>query len=143
MKASEIIKEKLIRRGGSVTIPQLNNKRCNIKIVNNSNSFSSDKLNNYKIVFNFQIFDVITNFLKHRPEYKAPKGNSRGKDSKVGYGKCTNDTITYVIAKNYFGKKDGESTLDPVFVLAAVLDWAEIAENQRGFVQLKPDFIVQ
>ena len=44
------------------------------------------------------------------------------------------------IAKKYFGKKPGESVYDPVFVLASVLDWAGIAHNQRGYIQLSANF---
>ncbi len=40
------------------------------------------------------------------------------------------------LAYEYYGKQDGESTLDPVFVLVAVLDWANIARNCRGYIQL-------
>ena len=30
------------------------------------------------------------------------------------------------------GNKNGDSVFDPVFVLAAVLEWADIAHNERG-----------
>ncbi len=29
---------------------------------------------------------------------------------------------------------------DPVFVLAAVLDWADIARNERGYLTLTADY---
>lgn len=66
---------------------------------------------------------------------KAPKGLGRGKD-KVGYGKCGEETVIYQVATQYYGKKIGESTFDPVFVLAAILEWAGIAENGRGYIKL-------
>ena len=61
----------------------------------------------------------------------------------MGYGKCTEDTIVGTIATKYFGKEQGESTYDPTFVIAAVLEWAEIAINQRGFVSLNPKYIAK
>ena len=42
----------------------------------------------------------------------------------------------YQIATQYYGKKIGESTFDPLFVLAAMLEWAEIAENGWGYIKL-------
>lgn len=45
------------------------------------------------------------------------------------------------IAVKYFRKQYGESTYDPVFVLAAVLDWAGIATNQRGYLTLTPAYL--
>lgn len=39
-------------------------------------------------------------------------------------------------AIHYFGKKPGESCFDPAFVLAAVLEWAGIAKNGWGYIQL-------
>ena len=38
------------------------------------------------------------------------------------------------------GKKEGESGLDPVFILAAVLDWAGIAKNGRGEIALTAEY---
>lgn len=44
----------------------------------------------------------------------------------------------YRIATEYYGKAEGESTFDPIFVLAAMLQWAGIAENGRGYLRLIP-----
>ena len=66
---------------------------------------------------------------------KARKGN--GRNYKLGYGDCTEDTIVGCIAKEYAGKKEGMSVFDPVFVLSAILDWAGIAHNERGYLEQK------
>ena len=58
-------------------------------------------------------------------------------------GKCTEDTVVGTIAVRYFGKKLGESTYDPVFILAAMLEWAGVAHNLRGYVQLADDRFVK
>ena len=44
------------------------------------------------------------------------------------------------IAKYYAKKEYGESVFDPVFVLAAVLDWADIANNERGEIVLTASY---
>ena len=56
------------------------------------------------------------------------------------YGDCTEDTIVGCIAKEYAGKKEGMSVFDPVFVLSAILDWAGIAHNERGYLELTADY---
>lgn len=42
----------------------------------------------------------------------------------------------YAIATKYYGKNDGESSYDPLFVIAAMLEWAGIAKNGHGFIKL-------
>ena len=37
-------------------------------------------------------------------------------------------------------KKEGMSVFDPVFVLSAILDWAGIAHNERGYLELTADY---
>ena len=60
--------------------------------------------------------------------------------NRKAYGDCTEDTIVGCIAKEYAGKKEGMSVFDPVFVLSAILDWAGIAHNERGYLELTADY---
>lgn len=140
-KPSEIIRKKLYDAGGNVTIPQLQGAPCNIVFASNGREFTSDKLNRYKYCFEFTIFDHVVDFLLERPQYKAVKGTARGPEDKVGYGKCTEDTVSYAIATRYFGKSIGESTLDPCFVIVAMLAWAGIVNNERGYIQLTGSYL--
>lgn len=140
---AEIIRRKLYENGGSVVISLLDGKPCRIIASTDGRTFTSDKLNKCKIPFDYSVFNHIVDLLKASNQYKAPKGNGHGKEDKVGYGKCTEDTIVGTVAIKYFKKKYGESTFDPVFVLAAMLDWAGIANNQRGFVSLNPNYIAK
>jgi len=135
-KASQIIKRKLYEAGGEATISLLDGKPCRIVFADDGNSFISDKLVDYKLKYDFSVFDYIVELLKNSPNNKAPKGNAHGREDKVGFGKCTEDTVVGTIAIRYFGKKTGESTYDPVFVMAAMLEWAGIAHNLRGYIQL-------
>jgi len=138
VKASDIVKRKLYEHNGAVTIPLLDGKLCRITASRDGTFFTSDKLANSK--YEFRVFDVIVDLLLSSAGGRAPKGNGHGKEDKVGYGKCTPDTVLGAIATQYAKKSFGESTFDPVFVLAAVLDWAGIAKNRRGYVELTPEY---
>ena len=140
---SDIIRRKIYENGGAVVISLLDGKQCRIVTSADGRSFTSDKLNNYKIAFEYSVFNHIVDLLKQSKNYRAPKGNGHGKEDKVGYGKCTEDTIVGTVAIKYFCKQYGESTYDPTFVLAAMLDWAGIGINQRGFVSLHPNYIAK
>lgn len=140
---SEIVRRKIYENGGSVVISLLDGKPCRIVASADGKSFTSDKLNKYQISFNYSVFNHIVDLLKHSTQYRAPKGNGHGKEDKVGYGKCTEDTIVGTVAIKYFEKQYGASTYDPTFVLAAMLDWAGIAINQRGFVSLHPNYVAK
>ena len=141
--ASDAVKRRLYEAGGAAVIPLLDGKPCRIVAVNNGRSLTSDKLNNYRIVYDFEVFDCIADLLRESPGGRAPKGNAHGKEDKVGFGKCTEDTVVGAIAVRYLRKAYGESTLDPVFVLAAVLDWAGIAHNLRGYLQLTGSWLAK
>lgn len=140
---SEIIRGKIFENGGSVIIPLLDGKPCRIVASADGKSFTSDKLNKYQIYYEYSVFNHIVDLLKQSKYYRAPKGNGHGKEDKVGCGKCTENTIVGTVAIKYFKKKYGESTYDPTFVLAAMLDWAGIGINQRGFVSLNPNYLAK
>lgn len=131
MKASEIIINKLNSNGGEAYVYLLNGDKAHIQIVDDS-YFISNKLPHQKI--NFSIFDLVVDFLKSEPHFRAIKGGCR--NSKVGEDKCSRGTVMYVIAKKYYGKVDGESSFDPLFVITAILDWANIVRNKRGYMEL-------
>lgn len=140
-RASELVKRKLYENDGAVTIPLLDGKYCKIVVGKDGLSFTSDKLNKYKVRYEYSVFDDIVELLMGSQNYKAPKGNAHGKEDKVGYGKCTADTVVGAIAIKYAKRNLGDSAFDPVFVMAAVLDWAGIAKNCRGYIQLTPAYL--
>lgn len=133
-KASDIVREKLLANGGTAVIPLLEGGLCTISLADRGHAITSDKLNGFQ--YALSVFDVIVELLQHSPQGKARKGNAHGHEDKVGCGRCTADTVVGAIAIHYFRKKTGESCFDPVFVLAAVLDWAGIAKNGRGYIIL-------
>ena len=68
----------------------------------------------------------------------AQKGN--GRNYKLGEPKCDDTTLVGYIGKHYAKRENGESVYDPIFVLVAVLEWAEIAHNRRGYVEFTEKF---
>lgn len=133
-KPSDIIRSKIYENGGIVTVRLYDGNACKIFAENDGKSFSSDKLGSAR--YTYDAFDVIVDHLKASPGYRAPKGTARNKADKVGYGKCVEGTVIYNFATKYAGKAMGASTFDPIFVLAAVLEWAGIIHNGRGFLEL-------
>ena len=131
MKASEVVYKKIKDNGNHVWITLLNGDKAHI-LTDGKEYFVVDKFRNQSV--KYSIFDIVVSFLKRQANGKGRKGGSR--DSKVGEKKCTKDTVMYAIATEYYEKHIGESCYDPVFVIAAMLDWAGIAKNGRGYIQL-------
>lgn len=132
MKASEIIIKKLEESSNEAAmITMYNGEKFSVEM-ENGDYFVSEKLPFQRVTFD--IFDIVVDFLKTQPNCKARKGGCR--NSKVGEDKCSSDTVMYAIATKYYGKNDGDSSYDPLFVIAAILEWAGIAKNGHGFIQL-------
>lgn len=136
MKASEIIRSKLIDAGGVTMVRTYNGKERQIILSNDRKCFYCPQL----IPYNFEIFDDIAALLLESSGYRASKGSARS--AKLGEPGCEEDTVAGRVLL-YMGKKLGESGLDPVFILAAMMDWAGIATNGRGYIGLTPDFVAQ
>ena len=134
--ASDIIKNKLIDCGGIATVRSVSGNSYVIQANADGNSFTCDELP-ITPPYEYRVFDVIVSLL-FRNGGKARKGN--GRNYKLGYGDCTEDTIVGCIAKEYAGKKEGMPVFDPVFVLSAILDWAGIAHNKRGYLELTAEY---
>lgn len=135
-KASDMIKHKLKENGGKATVYTINGLPCEICAAADGVSFLSDKLP-IKPPYRFDVFDRIVELLLAN-NGKARKGN--GRNYKLGEPECDETTVVGYIAKYYSKKKYGDSVFDPVFVLAAVLDWAGIARNERGEIALTASY---
>ena len=96
---------------------------------------TSDKLP-IKPAYDYTVFDVIVDLL-YRQGGSAKKGN--GRNCKLGEAGCEENTVVGTVALHR-GRKTGDSVFDPVFVLAAVLEWAGIAENGRGELILTKEY---
>lgn len=132
MKASEIIRAKLKDAGGRVVVHTARGLPCEVTVCADGYSFVCDKLP-IKPPYRFEVFDIIVDLLKTNGG-RARKGNGRG--YKLGHPDCDESTVVGVVASRYSGKKAGESVFDPVFALAAILEWAGIITNERGEIAL-------
>lgn len=126
-KASEIIKAKLLENGGRVIVHTARGLPCEIIAAPDGKSFISNKLP-IKPPYEYRVFDDIVDLLVTNGGH-ARKGN--GRNYKFGQPECDETTVVGTVAI-YAGKKFGKSVYDPVFILAAVLEWAGIAHNERG-----------
>lgn len=135
-EASEIIKAKLLSSGGRVIVYSARGLPCEIWADADGKSFVSNKLP-IKPNYEYRVFDVIVELLLANGG-RARKGN--GRNYKLGEPECDETTVVGAIAKNYAGKKNGESVFDPVFVFAAILEWAGIAHNERGELVLTQNY---
>ena len=126
-KASDIIKRKLMENGGRVVVRLMKGSPCEIIATPDGESFVTDKIQNKKLPYRYEVIDVIVNLLIAQGG-QARKGNAR---YKLGEPKCDEATVAGAIGYNYFHAETGKSVYDPVFVLAAVLEWAGIAKNGR------------
>ena len=138
-KASEIIKTKLKENGGRVTVYTVQGLPCEIWVAADGVSFESDKLP-IRPSYRFEVFDSIVELLK-KQNGRARKGN--GRNFKLGEENCDDTTVVGYIGRHYSGKRNGESVFDPVFVLAAVLEWADIAKNGRGELMLTANYMAK
>ncbi len=134
-KASIIIKRKLAENGGRAIVSSINGNRYGIRMGSDGQHFLCDEL---PPIYTYEVFDVIVDLLKKQPHYKARKGNAR--NYKLGESGCEENTVAGAILKNYLGKTAGESGLDPVFILASVLEWAGIVNNGRGYLELTASY---
>lgn len=134
--ASDTIKALLISSGGRATIESLTGKTYELCALQDDKFYCAELESSPR--YNYKVFDEIVEGAKTMPDYKLPKGDGRGK--KFGELGCDENTVVGRIAM-YAGKILGESVDDPVSVFAAILDWAGIAENKRGYIQLKEEFL--
>lgn len=130
--ASATIINYFIINNGKITVSTLLGKKHEIFITPDYKSlYSPTGLGQQKISITF--FDDVVEFIKQSGGI-VKKGNCR--NSKVGEDKCTKDTLTYFVAKNYYKCNDGDSSFDPIFVIAAILDNVGICNNKYGYIEL-------
>ena len=124
--ASEIIKAKLKAHGGHITVYTARGLPCEIYAESDGTTFTSDKLP-VKPAYDYKVFDDIVELLIKQGG-RAKKGN--GRNYKLGEPGCEENTVVGTIALHR-GRTIGD-VFDPVFVMAAILEWAGIAKNGRG-----------
>lgn len=131
-KASDIIKKKLMENNGKAIVHTVRGLPCEIRAAPDGISFFSNKLPTNQS-WRYEVFDVIVDLLISQGG-RAKKGN--GRNHKLGEPECDKTTVVGAIGYQYFHAESGKAVLDPVFVLAAVLEWANIASNELGELAL-------
>lgn len=135
-KASDIIKKMLIDHNGRVIVHTARGLPCEVRVAPDGCSFLCDKLP-INPPYRYEVFDVIVNLLISQGG-RARKGN--GRNYKLGEPDCDETTVVGAISYNYAHKEMGASVYDPVFALAAILEWAGIASNERGELVLTASY---
>ena len=130
---SEYLKEYYLSNGKRIIVTTLRGKQHEICLSDDNKyfySYTGLRQNNF-LYLNW--FDGIVDFIRQNGG-RVEKGGCR--NSKVGQGNCTKGTLCYYVATECYGKCDGESSFDPIFIIAAILENAGICENERGYIQL-------
>ena len=131
---SALIRTKMAQAGGSVQVHSLEGSTYLVSLTKDG-KIVSPAIGTYDL----RVFDLMVDLLIAEGG-TAKKGQARGKEDKLGSVHCNEHTLTGVIAAKYHGKKTGDAVFDPVFLLAAVLEWAGIAHNRRGTVELQESY---
>jgi len=133
-KASDIIKDKLNRLPTKEAfIKQLNGSITNLYFVT-PDTFWSDNLN--KVIgdgYSFELFNILQEESYRFHNNRIPKGNAR--NNKLGDPGCDINTCVGILGYKFFKKSTEDYVLDPIHVVAAILEWAEIAKNERGYIR--------
>lgn len=132
VKISDVIKNKLRTEVGEATIRQLNGGLITFYFVTANTFWSSGLGSIIGKGYDFCLFDLLTAESYRFPNRSIPKGNAR--NHKLGEEQCSMDTAVGILGYKYFHKVDGESVLEPMHVVSAILDWAGVAKNERGFI---------
>ena len=126
----------LIENGGRAIVHTARGLPCEVQVAPDGISFLCNKLPTNP-PYRYEVFDEIVRLLISQGG-RARKGN--GRNFKLGEPDCDETTVVGYIGYNYFHYDTGKSVPDPVFVLAAVLEWAGIASNERGELVLTTNY---
>ncbi len=135
---SEYLKEYYLSNGKRIIVTTLRGKQHEICLSDDNKYFYSYTGLRQNNVLYLNWFDGIVDFIKQNGG-RVEKGGCR--NSKVGQGNCTKGTLCYYVATECYGKCDGESSFDPIFIVAAILENAGICKNGRGYIQLSYEFL--
>ncbi|OPX85750.1 DUF2089 family protein [Pelotomaculum sp. PtaB.Bin117] len=131
------IKQKLNQSSGRATIKLFQGDPCKIWYSSSGNGLDSSKIP-IPSQLTWEAFIAAVELVIKKGG-KAEKGNARA--GKLGSERLPFDSVEGFIAHKVHGVKEGESAFGPGFVICAVLDWAEICKNERGYLSICPMFL--
>lgn len=131
------IKEKLNDNNGRAIIRLYQGDSCAIWFDENGKGLVSPKIPPANQLV-WEVFDAAVEVVLNNGG-KAVKGKARS-GAKLGSDDLPLNSIEGYIAHKVHGVKEGETAFGPGFVICAVLDWADICKNERGYLTMNPIF---
>lgn len=132
------IKDKLNAAGGQATITLFNGDGCDIRFNENGKGLLSPKIPPANQLI-WEAFDAAVEVVINNGS-KAKKGNAQS-GAKLGSEKLMLNSVEGYIAHKVQGVQEGETAFGPGFVICAILDWAEICNNERGYLSIRASFL--
>ncbi|MFZ3076241.1 MAG: hypothetical protein WA114_08715 [Psychrobacter glacincola] len=133
------IKEKLNSSEGIASIPLYSGDSCDIWFDEGDRGLVSPKIPP-KNQLGWEAFDAAVEVVTNNGG-KAKKGNAQS-GAKLGSEKLMLDSVEGYIAHKVHGVQEGETAFGPGFVICAILDWAEVCKNERGYLRISPTFLI-
>lgn len=131
------IKESLNAKGGRASIPLFRGDLCEIGFDVDGSGLVSPKIPIAKQLV-WEVFDAAVEIVIENGG-RAKKGMAQS-GARLGSDKLLLDSVEGHIAHKVHGVQEGETAFGPGFVIAAILDWAEICKNERGYLSINKDF---
>ncbi|MFD3156751.1 hypothetical protein ACFIJ5_07815 [Haloimpatiens sp. FM7330] len=134
------IKEKLNECGGRISVPLFRGKPCEIWYDDNGKGVVSPKIPvpNH---LTWEVFDAAVEIVMKNGG-KAEKGKAQS-GAKLGSDNLPLDSVEGYIASKVHGVEEGKSAYGPGFVVCAILDWAGVCKNERGYLSIDPRFLLE
>ncbi len=132
------IKEKLNDNNGRAIIRLYQGDSCAIWFDENGKGLVSPKIPPANQLV-WEAFDAAVEVVLNNCG-KVVKGKARS-GAKLGSDDLPLNSVEGYIAHKVHGVKEGETAFGPGFVICAVLDWADICKNERGYLTMNPTFL--
>ena len=128
------IKEKLNANSGIAIIPLFRGDSCKIGYTSDGKGLVASKIP-VANQLTWEVFDAAVEVVINNGG-KAEKGKARS-GAKLGSGDLPLNSVEGFIAHKVHGAQIGETAFGPGFVVAAILDWAGICNNERGYLTIR------
>ena len=137
---TKAIKESLNAANGKATISLFKGDPCDIWFDDNGRGLVSPKIP-LRNQLTWEVFDAAVEVVRKNGG-RAKKGNAQS-GAKLGSEKLSLDSVEGYVAHKVHGVKEGDSAFGPAFVICAILDWAGVCHNTRGYLTINPSFSVE
>lgn len=132
------IKEKLNEAGGKSEVKLYSGDSCDIWFDEGDKGLVSPKIPPANQLV-WEAFDAAVEVVMNNGG-KAKKGNAQS-GAKLGSDKLMINSVEGFIAHKVHGVQEGGTAFGPGFVICAILDWAEVCNNERGYLSIRPLFL--